>query len=36
MGGVKCLESAFGRPGNALEISHKLILKQCLSPRVSE
>ena len=36
MGGINCFEPTFGRPGNTLKVSHKLIPKQCLGPRISE
>jgi hypothetical protein len=36
MGGVNSFESALGRSGNTLKVSHKLISKQCLGPRISE
>jgi hypothetical protein len=36
MGGVNCFEPALGRSGNTLKVSHKLISKQCLGPRISE
>jgi hypothetical protein len=34
MGGVNCFEPALGRSGNTLKVSHKLISKQCLGPRI--
>jgi hypothetical protein len=36
MGGLNSFESALGRSGNTLKVSHKLISKQCLGPRISE
>ena len=36
MGSINCFEPALGGPSNTLKVSHKLISKQCLGPRISE
>src|SRR5450759_5181672 len=36
MGSINCFEPAFGGRGNTLKVSHKLIPKQRLGPRISE
>ena len=36
MGSINCFEPTFGWPGNTLKVSHKLIPKQRLGPRISE
>ncbi len=34
MRSINCFEPAFGGPGNALKVAHKLILEQYLGSRV--